>query len=30
MRGKGIPPQVTVHWAKVADPIGFVERALDK
>lgn len=30
MRGKGIPPQVTVHWGKVADPIGWVERALLK
>jgi hypothetical protein len=28
MRGKGIPPQVTVHWEKIADPIGWVDRAL--
>ena len=28
MRGVGIPPDVRVDWRAVADPIGYVERAL--
>jgi Peptidase family S41 len=28
MRGKGIPPQVPIDLGKVADPIGYVDRAL--
>jgi hypothetical protein len=28
MRGKGIPPQVLIDLQRVADPIGFVDRAL--
>ena len=30
MRGKGIPPQVRVDWARQADAVGFVDRALDR
>lgn len=30
MRGKGIPPQVHLDLAKLANPVGFVERALAK
>lgn len=28
MRGKGIPPQVPIDLRKVADPVGYVDRAL--
>jgi hypothetical protein len=30
MRGKGIPPDVRLEWARVADPIAEAERLLDR
>jgi hypothetical protein len=30
MRGKGIPPQVRLDLAKISDPVGYIDRYLDR